>query len=250
MNKIFHFLSVLTLTFVLASCEQDLPTYSDPQARLNFDYTQNTGGRFNYSFVFSNGKQRDTVWIQLNTMGRLSGEDRPFELQQIETGDHDAVPGKHYVSFDDEGVKKYMVIKANENSARVPVIVLRDASLDDATYNLNIAIKPNSVFQSGYFAQSSMTVTITNELTKPTAWKGAMNYYFGQWGKVKHQFMIDVTGKKWDDTFISETVSNFDLVNYYINRLDKALAAENQRRAAAGLPYLQEADGTLVAFGW
>lgn len=250
MNKIISFLSVFALAFSLAGCEQDLPTYSDSQARLNFDYTQYSGGRVNYSFLFSGGKQRDTIWIQLNTMGFLSDEDRPFELQQIATGDNDAVPGKHYVSLDDEGVKKYMVVPAHKNYARVPIIVLRDASLDNATYRLNIALKPNDVFQTGYFTNSSMTISITNELAKPTAWAGAMNYYFGQWGPVKHQFMIDVTGKKWDDAFITSVQNDFDMVNYYISKLDKALDAENQRRKAAGLPYLQEADGTLVAFGW
>lgn len=250
MNKIFHFLSALALAFAFAGCEQDLPTYSDSQARLNFDYTQYPGGRVNYSFVFNSSKQRDTVWIQLNTMGFLSDEDRPFELQQIESGDHDAVPGKHYVAFDDESVKKYMFVPAHQNYARVPIIVLRDASLNDATYTLNISVKPNDFFQTGYFAESSMTVNITNQLSKPTAWQSAMNWYFGQWGPVKHQFMIDVTGKKWDDAFINQIQGDFDLVNYYISKLDKALNAENQRRAAAGLPYLQEADGTLVAFGW
>ena len=250
MNKIYSFLSVFALLFVMAGCEQDLPTYDDSQARLNFDYTQYASGRVNYSFVFNSSKQRDTVWIQLNTMGFLSDEDRPFELQQIESGDHDAVPGKHYVAFDDENVKKYMFVPAHQNYARVPIIVLRDASLDDATYTLNIAIKPSDIFQKGYFAQSSMTVNITNQLSKPTSWTGGMNHYFGQWGPVKHQFMIDVTGKKWDDAFITSVQGDFDMVNYYINKLDKALDAENQRRKAAGLPYLQEADGTLVAFGW
>lgn len=30
-----------------------------------------------------------------------------------------------------------------------------------------------------------------------------MWYWFGNWGKVKHQFMIDHTGKNWDDAYIN-----------------------------------------------
>lgn len=249
MNKIFSIISACLLLFTLASCEQDLPNYSDSQARLNFDNSQYKSGLVNYSFTF-NDKQQDTVWIQLNTMGYLSDQDRPFELQQITTGRYDAIPGQHYVAFDDAAVKPYLVIPAGKNYARVPVILKRDATLDTAKFNLNIALKPDANFQIGYVAQSSMTVTMTSQLTQPTEWAGAMNYYFGTWGPVKHRFMIQVTGKKWDNEYILSIENDFSMVNYLINQLDKALAEENAKRAAAGQPYLQEADGTLVAFGW
>ena len=220
MNKILYIVGAFMLLFSLGACEQDLPTYSDDQARLNFDYSQYKSGLVNYSFTF-NDKQQDTVWIQLNTMGYLSDRDRPFELQQIMTGRYDAIPGKHYVAFD-----------------------------DTATFNLNIALKPDADFQTGYVAQSSMTVTMTSQLSQPTEWRGAMNYYFGTWGPVKHRFMMQVTGKKWDDEYILSVQNDYNMVSYLISQLDKALEEENAKRQAAGLPYLQEADGTLVAFGW
>ncbi len=249
MNKILYIVGAFMLLFSLGACEQDLPTYSDDQARLNFDYSQYKSGLVNYSFTF-NDKQQDTVWIQLNTMGYLSDRDRPFELQQIMTGRHDAIPGQHYVAFDDAAMKPYLVIPAGKNFARVPVILKRDATLDTATFNLNIALKPDADFQTGYVAQSSMTVTMTSQLSQPTEWRGAMNYYFGTWGPVKHRFMMQVTGKKWDDEYILSVQNDYNMVSYLISQLDKALEEENAKRQAAGLPYLQEADGTLVAFGW
>ena len=127
MKKIFVFLSAVILLAAFSACEQDLPTYSDPQARLNFDYTQYASGVVNYSFVFSKGKTKDTVWIQLNTMGKLSNENRPFELQQITSGNHDAIPSKHYVGFDDEAMKSYLTVPAGKNymaRLRQPDVVL------------------------------------------------------------------------------------------------------------------------------
>lgn len=249
MNKIFSIIGACLLFFALASCEEDLPTYSDTQARLNFDYSTYKTGLINYSFIYNN-KQQDTVWIQLNTMGYLSDQDRPFELQQIAGSNHDAIPGQHYVAFDDASMKPYLVVPAGKNYARVPVILKRDATLDTATFNLNIVLKPDENFQVGYVTQSSMTVTMTSQLSKPTEWKGAMNYYFGTWGPVKHRFMIEATGQKWDDDYIRSVQGDYNMVLYLVDQLDKALEKVNAERAAQGLPYLQEADGTLVAFGW
>ena len=62
--------------------------------------------------------------------------------------------------------------------------------------------------------------------------------------------MMQVTGKKWDDEYILSVQNDYNMVSYLISQLDKALEEENAKRKAAGLPYLQEADGTLVAFGW
>lgn len=75
-----------------------------------------------------------------------------------------------------------------------------------------------------------------------------MWYWFGNWGKVKHQFMIDHTGKNWDDAYINSISNNQDLMHYYQNKLQKELEALNQQRAAQGLDPLKEADGTLVDF--
>lgn len=251
MKKIFAFLFALMLLTAFSACEQDLPTYSDPQARLNFDYTQYASGVVNYSFVFSKGKTKDTVWIQLNTMGKLSNEDRPFELQQITSGNHDAIPGKHYIGFDDASMKPYLTVPAGKNYARVPIVLLKDETLDTATFILNVALKPDANFQVGYFTQASMQITITNELSRPSVWRdfgSLMWYWFGNWGKVKHQFMIDHTGKNWDDAYINSISNNQDLMRYYQNKLQKELDALNKQRAAQGLDPLKEADGTLVDF--
>lgn len=249
-NKYKLFLLAALSPLLLASCEKDLPVYEDNQAYLNFTYRNNSDYTTNYSFIYSGGKERDTVWLNLETMGFLSDHDRTFELEQVQTGSNDAVAGTHYVSFDSDEEKPYLVIPAGKTTARVPVFVLRDASLKSETVNLMVQVKPNENFQQGYKQQRSKLVTITDQLSQPSAWAGAMDYYFGAWGPVKHQFMIDVTGQNWDDDYINSVVNDFGMVSYLISKLDRALEQENARRSAQGQPLLQEADGTLVAFGW
>ncbi len=241
-------LALLGAVCLLDACEKDLPLYSDSQAALNFDYnTSNSDSIVNYSFVYSGGKLRDTVWLNLTTMGFVSSQDRQFELCQVATGVNDAQAGVHYVSFDSPEEQPYLVVPAGKTTVSVPVFVLRDASLADTSFNLRVEVRPNGTFTTGYKQQSYKIVNITNQLTRPRQWRTA---YFGAYGPVKHQFMIDATGERWDNDYIRSIASDFGMVQYIVSKLNRALEAENNRRAAQGLPPLQEADGTYVAFAW
>ena len=62
-------------------------------------------------------------------MGFLSDQNRPVRLEQVSTGEDDAIPGVHYVSFDDPDFTRLCFVPANQNRTQVPVIaggLLRD----------------------------------------------------------------------------------------------------------------------------
>ena len=104
-------------------------------------------------------------------------------------------------------------------------------------------------FISGYANELFKEITFTDMLTKPDAWGAAMNWYFGEYGKVKHQFMIDVTGEKWDDDYINSFINDYGYVTYLKSKLRTALDEENARRRAAGLGDLCEENGMLINWG-
>lgn len=242
------------IAIALSSCEKDLPTYNYSENRLNFSTTDTLQ---TYSFIYSNGAQIDTVWYTVSTLGFVANEDRPIELEQIKTGDNDAVAGTHFVSFDDEGLKKFYYIPANAIEAKIPVVVKRDASLATQDVNLSITFKTNNYFSAGYKRTSKVKLIISNRMSKPTAWQGLCNYYFSSYGSVKHQFMIDVTGFKWDDNFLKNELYVLDYsqcdqgyMAYLANFFHAKLAELNTQREAQGLGKLKEADGTLVAFSY
>lgn len=249
-NKLF-ILAGLTAVLAFSSCEEDLPLYQDDQAKLNFEYNYSRSDSIiSYSFVYNGGIQEDTVWLQLNTMGYVSDQERHFELQQVPSGKTDAVAGTHYVSFDDTSYKsKYLMVPAGATSVKVPIIMLRDASLKDGNVYLKVAVRDGIDFTAGYDDLKYKTVTFNDYLSKPDAWGAAMNWYFGQYGTAKHQFMIDTIGEKWDDDYINSFINDFGYVTYLISKLNKALTEENSRRAALGLSPLSESDGTLVTIG-
>ena len=241
-NKI---LAMLGMVFALMSCERALVPYSETQNRLNFSTDTST---VNISFIYNRAAQRDTVWFDIFTQGFLSDQDRAFELEQVATGDNDAVPGKHYVAFTDPEVSKYLFIPSGAVTTSFPLIVLHDASLADDVFTLKFQIKENGNFAQAYPLRSYRKVRMTDMLTRPNSWGAAMNYYFGAYGPVKHQFMIDATGLSWDTDFCRDLVYDYGYVSFLKTKLDAALAEENAARAAQGLGALAEADGTIVVF--
>lgn len=244
-KTIFLALAIIAL---LSSCEEKLPLYSDSQAYLNFDTHKEDTIR-NYSFALSGGKQKDTVWVRLNTMGFVSDKPRAFKLKQVPFGKLNAEAGKHYVGFDTKEMMPYFIVPANAVNVDVPIVVLCDPTLDNDIYNLRIQVEPNGIFMPGYQEQNFFQITITNKINKPALWIKKIAYYFGDWGPVKHRFMIDATGKAWDDNFIQSIWSDSSYTRYLQSKLKRALDKLNKERAEAGKSMLKEKDGTIVTIG-
>ena len=240
---------------MLTACEKSLPVYDSPDDALNFEVTldEETGEAVerNFSFVYeADDVTVDTVWVTAHTQGFLSSADRPFELQQIsaDAGRGEAVAGQHYTGFDDAEMKNRLVVPAGANSVRFPVIVRRDASLADGDVSLYFQLRPNQNFVQGLQPLRTVKLVISDRLSKPTSWS---DYYLGAYGQVKHRFMIDHTGLRWDDDFIRELVSgDWGYIQYLAMLLARELENENASRARQGLKPLAEADGREVSFAW
>ena len=246
-RKILHTVLCSGLLVGLASCEKDLPVYDYPDNMLNFDVTISSETKepelTSYSFVYlPEDTERDTVWVTVKTMGFLSDENRPLELQQVASGGKDAEAGVHYVSFDDAGLKsKFYYIPGGAVEQRIPVVVLNDASLETESVNLYFTFKDNGYFRPGYPLYSEMHLNISNMLTKPAAWDDYADYFFDKYGPVKHKFMIDVTGLKWDNEFLeTHLYGEQGYLTYLAQLCDKELRKENARRAEQGLGVLSE----------
>lgn len=251
-------LAALTLCGT-TSCEKDLETYSTETCWLNFDLdirTQEDREKINtFTFAFTPEEiLEDTVWLNVKTMGNLADYDRPIKLEQAKTEGPDAQPGVHYVAFDDaELMKKFYYIPAGKVEQKIPIVMKRDASLKEQAVNLYVTLAQSEHFEPGYEDYSIVRYSVIDALQKPSAWVSPMDVYFGTYSVVKHQFMIDVTGKNWDDKFIMEDCDlfgnqDFNYLTYLGGKLYKALKAENARRAAEGLEPLTDEFGEPIDF--
>lgn len=257
-NKTARIVRGLLLLFsaitVLSSCEKDLPLYDDPQGRLGFYYSSSADSLINYSFNYHKGVERDTIWVEVRTSGFVVDQERYFELSQIPTSENNAIPDVHYVSFNNDEYKRLLCIPAGATSAQAPIIVLKDVSLDEADVTLKIGIKNNETFQTGRIETLYKVIHLSNRLSQPTYWSTLMLFYFGHWGPVKHQFMIDNSDALWDDDYLlSLGVNNISTcdqayLNFLRTKLANKLYEVNMERMRNGEGWLTDTDGTIIQF--
>lgn len=259
MKKTFLYIISILAVAATFGCEESLDLYDNPDNRLNFYFKSNADTVVNFTFVYEPAtKLVDTLWVTVNTMGFLSDKDREVSIEQVQTSGTNAIAGKHYVPFDDASIKGKFIIPAGKNTADLPIVVKRDASLKNEPVNLLLRIADNENFKMGYSKYSVKKITISDQLTKPSSWGGAMDYYLGEYGPVKHQFMIDVLGRKVDNEYLYELgfasasaysdTFDIDYIFYMKDWFNNKLVERNAERAAQDLDPLAEADGTLVSF--
>lgn len=277
MKYIQNILISFVLLTGLVACEKDLPVYESKVCQLNFKYgtTNLTTGEVteemrirSHSFVLNSGEgvMIDTVWVKVTSMGYLSDQNRAIELQQVLTGEQDAVADKHYVSFDNAELKsRYYFLPGNRPEVEIPIVVKRDPSLaTDGDVRLKFTFKENENFKLGYPQFAEYTIIISDRLSKPTMWTDCeLDYYFGAYGSKKHELMISWTEETWDNTYINTLFyqANYSGTLYWVpkdgNYIDylaswfaDKLSKENAERLAdpaIGDVY-REPDGSPVDF--
>ncbi|QBQ42615.1 DUF4843 domain-containing protein [Sphingobacterium psychroaquaticum] len=188
---------------------------------------------------------RDTIYFDIFTLGEVRKNDRAYKLKQIQLpGVENAIPGKHYVAFDDAAVVPLYVIKSDSVHARVPIVVLRDSELKSKTVNLGFEIVANENFDKGEPTKVWRKLQFTDRLSKPNAWTASFSqYYFGNYSVRKHAFMIETTGEKWDQNFIATIPS--DQITYYKSVMGEALIDYNKKHPDAPM---RDENNELVSF--
>lgn len=197
-----------------------------------------------YTFVYQPSEVvQDTVYFDIYAIGGISQQDRYFMLEQENIpGANNAVPGTHYVPFNSSQLKEYYKIAAGRMHAKIPVVILRDASLKSGTVQLKFRISEGGSFKLGMESNLWRRLEFGDNIIMPTLW--ATNNY-GKYSRVKHEFMIQYTGEKWDDDFISEVAKEAALLAFWKGRLKTLLINYNQ--ANPNNP-LRDEDGELVIF--
>ncbi|MGB3103452.1 MULTISPECIES: DUF4843 domain-containing protein [Sphingobacterium] len=248
----FNILGLLLIS-IFNSCKKDQYYIFNDISRLQFgppvsalklnEYTDSLKSEtFYYS---SQNVKQDTIYFDIYTIGETSKKDRSFKIQQdLLPGVENAIPGKHFVAFDDPAIVNLYVIRSDSVHARVPIVVLRDAELKNKTVNLGIAITPNENFAIGEPTKSWRKLQFTDRLSQPNAWTASFStYYLGAYSVRKHQFMIEVTGQKWDQDFIANLP--LDQISYYKSVLGMALIDYNKEHPNAPL---RAENGDLITF--
>lgn len=258
MKKLYHIFPVIALLVLLVSCEKDQEIYDTPDCRLNFLYYDYSGvletteklksrkdyDLTNYSFYYEGNPEKDTLWFKIGTMGFLSEEGRDIALQQIVVEDtvENARSGVHFVPFDDPGLAALYRMPAHQDTLRIPVVLINDPSLAGQEVILCFGFRDNGVFKPGYDMTSSRRIHYTAKASRPARWS---DDFFGTWGPLKHQLMIEWTGEKWDNEFINKKYEeDYSYLEYMNQWFHYKLEEENAKRVAAGKEKYREEGAT------
>jgi hypothetical protein len=209
-HKINHLMCLVTLVIGITSCSKELVyknmpgIYIDKEKLTARDSTA-------YSFAEKSAAlMLDTIYIPIKISGEMSNTDRAVPLQ-ANAAKTNAIAGTHYQILSS-------VVKANELTARVAVLVKRTPDLKTRQLRIFLEIVPSADFpltitntktNSTYNGEPSASynpgylIKLTDQLLKPDTWDGSgswFKYYFGAYSAVKFKFIIEVTGRiVWGD---------------------------------------------------
>lgn len=242
----------LGLSMVFQACKKDAYQFYSGIARIQFGPSQNllytSSGTYKDSlksqtFAYSDiSKVVDTVYFDIYTMGDIYSNERAFKLrQELLPGENNAVPGTHYKAFDAPALAGLYTIPAGQNHSRVPVILMRDASLRSKSITLKFRIEENENFKFGQEDLLWRKLVFTDKLSKPATWNIGM---LGKYSEVKHRFCISATNQKWDDEFITKIVVDVQAQQYWMGKVKIALLEYNAQHTTP----LTDEDNEVVIF--
>lgn len=246
MKHIVNILGGIVGLLLLGSCEKQHPgDYNDGGRIYFYNEPKVQQDSINVSFFAAmGGNKYDTVWIDVRAMGYPADQDRPLNLQILNEGEEGAaVAGKHYVGFDDPGMKPRICMPAGEVKTNIPVVWIKDPSLNTSEVRLELSLEANEYFQRGYEPWCQFVVTATAKAVQPFLWDTWWKTYFGDWGPRKMEFIILYVGFNEFD----EIPSDYALCPYLQGKAKQKLKEYNENPENEDAP-LTEEDGTPVEF--
>lgn len=198
MKKIYYILTISYISLLaFTGCkENEMDTYkNDPAIYFENDSkTQQDSIRHSF-FIYDDDVTFDTVRIIVHTMGLPTKYDRNIKLIQTNIGEPNAaIAGTHFIPLEDPSIKDSICIRAGQVCARIPIVLLRDKSLESCEVRLELTIGENEYFRPGINEWRNFTIITTSMATKPNNWDRLWISTFGKWGSVKMKFIIESTG--------------------------------------------------------
>lgn len=238
-----HITMIFIYLLVVTGCKQEVAQPYDDMPRLYFYHeagVQQDSIAVSF-FATAETKLYDTVWLDIRTMGFPVDEDRLIGLEVLNEGDKGAaIPGIHYLEWENCLTMDYLHIPAGKVQASVPIVLRKDKSLETGAVLLKLRIRPNAYFQLGYEPWCSFTLSSTSLPVKPELWDKWWKIYFGVWGPKKMEFIILYVGFNE----FGDYPEDYSICDYLRGKAKSKLQEYNNTHTEKWC----EADGTPVEF--
>ena len=240
---------------MLSGCSKnEYPEFDTNYASLAIwfgtEYVPQDSITYNYSYALG----EKTVHFYARTIGVLSDHDRSFQLEAFD-GDLDEAQGSYSLG-------EY-TIKAGESLAQFDITFdtskLKNAlAFTQKDGHWKLRVKANDEFSVGVKELQTLNIVLKNYLSKPDNWDAdqyplrPLSAYFGEYSKVKYQFMIKELNLVDFNISYNATISydeetntlSHNYANYLVSKMKLALEEYN---ATHDTPLTDET-GNIVTF--
>ena len=186
----------MTMVIAMGCSKEEVETYDTQRTGLDIwvgtpvaVYESTT---YNYSYAYEEGSV--TFYAQIS--GMPADHDRIFRLQPF-GGDSalmaNTIRTEDYIIPAGEIGGTYQVYFNTQNLKSPDLFTTKDGTI-------SFRVEPNDNFDLGTENHQQFTVVLKNYLAKPDNWDAAnfprvpLSNYFGNYSRVKYQFMIEVLG--------------------------------------------------------
>lgn len=164
-----------------SSCSKDgYVKYDADYASLRFIYTAYGNDSIVYSFALYPDKEEGIVEIPFKLVGLASGQARKVKVEVVK----EETTAKENDNF----VVETSELPADSIKATLKIRVKKTPDLENRNLDVKFRLSSNDYFAAAPVDESMYRIILTNHLTQPKGWP------FGDWSRVKHQFVIQILG--------------------------------------------------------
>lgn len=223
----FILLFVALCGTLLTGCKENRLMYdSEPSIYIDLPFAKDNNNNnlptrvstLFYTFAYEESSMTEIEYhIPVEIDGFRMAENRSFNVR--------VSGGTAVENVDYKLLSEKCVIKANEGTGVIPIILYREIGLKTDSKTVKVTLEENQHFKISFDAMSEVTVDFSDILREPSWWK-FFAYYLGPYHYIKHQEFIRISGlKEFDDDF---AMANNSDIRYYIKQLSEYFQA-NER---------------------
>ena len=181
-------LFLVACSMLLACKKDDKFLYDMEIDNIYLDYQDEE--QLTYSFAYTPGLAKDTVWVPVKISGKRVGRDRKFQIQVTDT----ATTAKADVHY--EALKSFYVMPADSGLVKVPIILLNASGLESQSVKLTFQVVGGEDFDNKLPQKiRAKSLLFSNRLEMPSWWMFWMGE-LGTYSRVKHQLFLISSGTK------------------------------------------------------
>lgn len=200
MKKLVYIVSLLSLSFGLFSCDQDIDYAYKGKDRIHFKHFNIVNKKkteFNYRLcsmgLLNDTIVNDTAKVVMELLGKLSKNERTYKISVV-ADSTTAIEGVHYKAFN-----QYQTFRKNKVIDTLRIMMNRESFnpsyIEREDKILYLKLESTDDFELGLTNGHTMKLVLNNYMTEPDWWKKQQANQYGYFHIEKWKILISFSEK-------------------------------------------------------